>query len=433
MNFGESALVVAATNPLDGPGFGDVGIVDQVLVVDDSRSQRRILSAYLTRWGCSVLEAASGQEALEICASESVDLIISDWMMPGMSGLEFCQKFREMERESYGYFILLTSKSEKKEVAHGLDVGADDFLTKPVSANEFRARIRAGERILQMERELSEKNRLVTETLSEISTLYDALDRDLIEARNLQQSLIRERFRDFGSAQISLMLRPCGHVGGDLVGFYEISPSQVGMYSIDVSGHGVASALMTARLASYFSGTTADQNIALCTGSDGQIAARSPAKVAERLNQILLEEMQTELYFTLGLGHIDLTTGLVTMAQCGHPHSTVQRRDGDIEFLGSGGLPIGLIADAQWQDHSVVLEPGDRLLLASDGITECPGPSGDLLEEVGLERLMRRNARLRGNAFFETLIWDLTKYSGEREFPDDISAVLLEFKEPHVN
>jgi len=128
-----------------------------VLVVDDSKAQRRILSVNLARWGYKVLEAASGAEALEICKSDGINLVVSSWMMPEMSGLEFCKAFRDLRDDRYGYFILLTSNSEKAEIAQGLDVGADDFLTKPISANEFRARIRAGERILTMERELTKK------------------------------------------------------------------------------------------------------------------------------------------------------------------------------------------------------------------------------------------------------------------------------------
>jgi len=404
--------------------------VETVLVVDDSRSQRRILSAYLTRWGYRVLEAGSGAEALKVCEDQEIDLILSDWMMPGMNGLEFCKAFRAMSGERYGYFILLTSKSEKGEVAHGLDVGADDFLTKPVAAMELRARIKAGERILNMERELTEKNRLVSETLAKISTLYDSLDQDLIEARSLQQSLVREKFRDFGAAQISLLLRPSGHVGGDLVGFFEISDTQFGMYSIDVSGHGVASALMTARLAAYLSGTSASQNLALMREDDGTIAARSPALAAEQINQLILDEMETELYFTMLLGSFDMASGVARFVQCGHPHAALQRADGSVEFCGGSGLPVGLIPGATWTDFEITLNPGDRLLLASDGITECPDKDENMLDEDGLEKLMRRNARLRGNTFFETLLWDLTKFSGDQDFPDDVSAVLLEYSGP---
>jgi phosphoserine phosphatase RsbU/P len=221
----------------------------KILVVDDSRAQRMILSRLVAASGHAVLEAASGEEALRMCASEEPDFIISDWMMPGMTGLEFCKAFRGMERQSYGYFILLTSKTDKTEVAQGLEMGADDFLTKPVNGAELRARIEAGERILRMEHELKEKNRLLSVTLLEIQGLYDSINRDLVEARKLQQSLIRERHRSFGSSEISLLLRPSGHVGGDLVGFFPISSSRIGIFAIDVAGHGIASAMMTARLA----------------------------------------------------------------------------------------------------------------------------------------------------------------------------------------
>lgn len=406
----------------------DAEAAESVLVVDDSRSQRRILTSYLTRWGYRVFEAGSGEEALALCDAHPIDLIVSDWMMPGMSGLEFCETFRSRQNTRYGYFILLTSKSEKVEIARGLDVGADDFLTKPIAATEFRARIRAGERILRMERELMDKNRIITRTLEEMSALYDVLDRDLLEARRLQQSLVPDRHHDFGAAEVSLLLRPSGRVGGDLVGFFPINDRSVGFYSIDVSGHGIAAALLTARLAGHFSGNSASQNLALKPVKGGGFAARSPASVAQHLNGLMLREMETDHYFTMLLGQLDLTSGRCLMAQCGHPHPTIQRQSGDIEAPGSGGLPIGLIADAEWQDFELQLHPGDRLLIPSDGITELPGQSGTMLEDAGLSEILRRNRSLKGQAFFETMIWELNDYAGDKDFPDDVSAVLLDFK-----
>ncbi|MEE9388204.1 MAG: SpoIIE family protein phosphatase [Paracoccaceae bacterium] len=415
---------------IDRKTIVDKSAVKNVLVVDDSRAQRRILSVYLSRWGFVVFEAESGLEGLEICKTEKIDLVVSDWMMPGMNGLEFCKAFRALDTEQYGYFILLTSKSEKGEVAHGLDVGADDFLTKPVASLELQARIKAGERILMMERELTEKNRLVSDTLEEISGLYESLDRDLIEARGLQQSLVRENFRDFGAARVSLLLKPSGHVGGDLVGFFDINDSELGVFSIDVSGHGVASALMTARLSGFLSGASVDQNLALTRDEFGAIHPRSPAEAAAQINRMVMDEMETELYFTMLLGHFDMATGIGRFVQCGHPHAALQRGGKAVEFCGDGGLPVGLIPDASWTDFEIQMHAGDRLLLASDGITECPDKNDNLLDDDGLAKLMRRNADLHGNAFIETLIWDLAKYADDQPFPDDISAVLLEYDGP---
>ncbi|MEH7828701.1 PP2C family protein-serine/threonine phosphatase [Gemmobacter denitrificans] len=400
----------------------------RVLVVDDSRAQRRILCLSLQRWGYHVTEAASGEEALEKCQAEQFDVVISDWVMPGMTGLDFCKAFRAMPHESYVYFILVTSKSEKGEVADGLDGGADDFLTKPVSADELHARLRAGERILGMQRELVEKNRLIGSTLGELQKLYDSLDRDLIEARKLQQTLVRERYRDFGRGSASILLKPSGHVGGDLVGFFEINARRIAIFSVDVSGHGVASAMMTARLAGLLSGGSPEQNIAMTVGAYGQRDAWPPEMVAVRLNRMMLDDMQVDQYFTMAYAEIDLETGRVQLVQAGHPHPLVMRRDGSIEMIGEGGMPIGLLPDIRFDRIETRLFPGDRLFLVSDGVTECPTPDHQELGVDGLIAILKENDHLDSQALLESLVWNLNAHAGGGDFPDDVSGVLFDYR-----
>ncbi|MFD1160252.1 PP2C family protein-serine/threonine phosphatase [Roseovarius aestuarii] len=413
-------------------GADTTGVIQRVLVVDDSRLQRRILSASLKRWGFEVYEAESGIEALDICRDFPPDLVMSDWMMPGMTGPEFCREFRQMTRENYGYFILLTSKTEKDDIAHGLDAGADDFLTKPVNSAELRARISAGERILRMERELNEKNRLIKSTLDELQTLYDSLDSDLIEAKKLQQSLVSDRYRDFGAAEVSLLLKSCGHVGGDLVGMFDVSPTRIGLYGIDVSGHGISSALMTARLAGYLSAASPDQNVALYKTVSGDYAQRPPAETIAALNRLILSEMETELYFTMVLADVDLDTGKIVMVQAGHPHPAIQRADGSVEFLGDGGLPVGLIEGAEYQQFEVSMAAGDRLMIHSDGVIERADLKGNLLGDEGLTRIMKDLRQTRGMACLESIVWKLSEFADDQDFDDDVSAVLLEFKKASI-
>ncbi|WP_299859916.1 SpoIIE family protein phosphatase [uncultured Roseobacter sp.] len=406
------------SDPSDGPRL--------VLVVDDSRLQRKILSSSLKRWGYRVVEADSGEAALAACKIRAPDLVLSDWMMPGMSGIEFCKAFREMSGEHYGYFILLTSKSEKNDVAEGLDAGADDFLTKPVDGHELRARMTAGTRILEMQRELTLKNRVITDTLDELQRLYDSLDSDLIEAKQLQQSLVRERFKTFEGGDLSLLLRSSGHVGGDLVGFYPAADGHLGLYSIDVSGHGISSALMTARLAGYLSASALDQNIALEKTEDGY-RSRPPDEAIETLNELVLDEMETEHYFTLMLADVDLKTGKVVLGQAGHPHPVIQRVDGTMEQDGTGGFPVGLMSGVTFSKFEMQLHPGDRLMIFSDGITECPDGCGALIGEEGLEEILDGLREVKGPDLFDSLVASLTEISGLSEFPDDVSGVLFEF------
>lgn len=403
--------------------------VQRILVVDDSRLQRKIVTSMLDRWGYQVMQAESGEEALDIAQRFAPDLVLSDWMMPGMDGLEFCRQFRSLSSDAYGYFILLTSKSDKGEVAQGLDAGADDFLTKPVNAHELRARINAGARVVSMERELSEKNRLISNTLAQLQTVYDAIDQDLKQARLIQESLVPERTRRFGTSQVSLLLKPCGHVGGDLVGMFSPAHDRLGAYSIDVSGHGITSALVTARVAGYLSSRYPDQNLGLERRFDTFHALRPPEVVATMLNERLSSDVGIEEYLTMLYMTADLSSGEVRLVQAGHPPPLLLRADGQAAFVGNGGLPVGLVEAAQYERQTLFLRPGDRLLLYTDGFSEAVMSDGQMLGDEGLLRLVRETARgAQGPEFLDDLFWRLTQgMAPGGGLEDDVSATLLEF------
>jgi sigma-B regulation protein RsbU (phosphoserine phosphatase) len=281
--------------------------------------------------------------------------------------------------------------------------------------------------MLAMQAELLAKNRMVAQTLSELQKLYDSLDRDLIEARKLQQTLIRDRVRDYGWARASLILRNSGRVGGDLVGSFRVDDSRVVVYSIDVSGHGVASAMMTARLAGFLTGSSPDQNLAFQKGPAGGHILLPPDAVADRFNRLMLEEIQAEQYFTMAFAVVDRVAGRLSLVQAGHPHPMLIRASGQVERLGRGGLPIGLIPDAPYEGLETAFQPGDRLVLVSDGFTECPLPDGRDFGEDGLIASLIRSAHLSGPDLLESLVWDLVRQAGSDSFPDDVSGVVLDF------
>ncbi len=288
-------------------------------------------------------------------------------------------------------------------------------------------RIHAGERLLATERALRARNDELRTTLKELQQVHDALDRDLQQARKLQHSLIRDRQRDLGSCQLSFLLQSSGHVGGDLVGAFQISENRLGIFAIDVAGHGVAAAMLCARIGALFSEGAEGHNIALERDPvTGACCPVPPDQVAMRMNELMLRELDSDTYLTLCYGELDLVTGLGRLVQAGHPHPAIQRRDGSVEFIGEGGLPIGLIPQATYQTADLHLQPGDRLILYSDGITECAGPDGEEFGATRLAEALARHADLRGLQCLESLKWDLALWAGREDFGDDVSALAVE-------
>ena len=409
----------------------DVAMLDRdsrrmvALVVDDSASQRAMLKLLMKRYGFDVYQARDGREALDICQNIEIDIVISDWMMPSMTGPELCRALRREQRDRYIYVILLTSKRDKLDVATGLDAGADDFLSKPMDKGELLARLRAGQRILDMQEALSDKTRRITEAFDRLNTLYAGIERDLKAAGRLQRSLIPQAQSVCEGADIGVYYRPAGHVGGDLVGFFRLGPGRIGVYSIDVSGHGVSSALLTARLHNLFDDRNVDENIAVARRPDGAFVPREPAAVATELNARLQDEADTDQYFTMVYADCDLTGGLVRFCQAGHPSPLILRRNGQVELVGSGGPPIGMLSEFNYETGMVQLQPGEKLLLYSDGLIEAEGVDGTMIEEEGLAGIWQRHQDVSERAALEGIVADIVATMGTQDFTDDLSAILI--------
>jgi len=130
----------------------------RVLIADDDPISRRMLEAALRRMGHGVVVTSDGQQAWESLQNSAVRLVIADWMMPKLDGLELVRKIRLLEKHNYIYTVLLTSRSEKQDIIQGLAAGADDYVTKPFDLDELLVRVRAGERIVRLEEELAARN-----------------------------------------------------------------------------------------------------------------------------------------------------------------------------------------------------------------------------------------------------------------------------------
>ena len=194
----------------------------RVLIADDDAVSRRLLQSTLVRWNYEVIACVDGTEAWEALQREGApQLAILDWMMPGMDGVQLCRELRKRINQPYTYILLLTAKTEKGDIVAGMEAGADDYITKPFDAQELKVRVRAGQRILDLQNELihTQEALLVQATHDPLTGIYN---RGAI-LKILERELDRTR-RQAGSVGVMLIdldhfkhiNDTLGHQAGDL-------------------------------------------------------------------------------------------------------------------------------------------------------------------------------------------------------------------------
>lgn len=152
----------------------------KILLVDDSALYTMLVKKSLSSEPCTLLYAKNGGEAIELFTKHKPAMVITDWVMPHVNGLELCRRIRAGVPEVYSYVILLTGNDEKENVVAGLESGADDYLSKPFHSGELVARVRVGRRVVELQREIQSKNRQL-ETMALTDSLTDLPNRRAIE------------------------------------------------------------------------------------------------------------------------------------------------------------------------------------------------------------------------------------------------------------
>ena len=211
----------------------------RILLAEDERMTRRSLERELTKWGHEVVAVEDGLAAWEVYEGGRFDLVLTDWEMPRLDGRELIRRIRaEPSASGYAYLIMLTARSGTGDVVSGIEAGADDFVAKPFDRDELRVRLKAGQRIIELERSLEDRNRSLRDA-------NERIHKDLRAAARVQQDLLPRHLPETERFCFSWKYRPCDELGGDLLNVVRINDRQIAMYLADVSGHGVAASLVS--------------------------------------------------------------------------------------------------------------------------------------------------------------------------------------------
>jgi sigma-B regulation protein RsbU (phosphoserine phosphatase) len=395
----------------------------RILIVDDDEAIRFLLAAQLRSLGHEIDVAANGSEAWTRLNQRQADLLVCDWNMPVMNGLELCRKIRESDWPSYIYIVLCTAMNQKADFLMGMETGADDFVLKPVDFSNLRVKVRAAERILNLQRELTEQNNNLKELYRKLRLAYDTIETDLMAAAALQMELLPKKMPPTQDVRLDWLFIPSLFLAGDMLNYFFIDKRLLVFYHLDVAGHGIPAAMLSVML-NYTLSPVAGSPIAGME-QDGKLGSLlAPAEVVSELNRRF--QSSNDSYFTMIYGVFDTTSRILTFCQAGHPGPLVLSADGNLTKLGSGGFPVGLMPEMEYEQQTLKLNQGDKLVLYSDGIPECLNQAGQRYTEEQFFDVLKNSAQGSLEELISSVRKDISRWRIDAELSDDVSLLVME-------
>ena len=386
----------------------------RVLVVDDNEMNRDILARRLARLGMNVDTAEDGNTGLDMILSGEYNLVMLDIMMPDIDGIEVLKRTREFFSKTELPVIMATAKDEGADLAEALSLGANDYVTKPLDFKVVRARV---ENVLGY-----------TQAAAELTAANERMTRDLEAAARVQQSLLPDEHVDIEGAEFLWHYRPCDELAGDGLNVFKCDDDHVAMYVMDVSGHGVAAALLSVSVTHHLSQLIGSSDESAQCELTGESVV-SPAWVASSLNTLFPMQSVGRHYFTFVYGVLNVKTRKFCFVSAGSPGPLVVHADGTSDVHDVPAVPLGMFPDSEYVDTVIDLQKGDRLYLHSDGLYEERHP--ETREEFGRARMQEALCAAAGSPFvvsLDNLLQSVIDWHGSEALSDDVAVMAVSVK-----
>lgn len=369
-----------------------------VLVVDDAPANIRLVNAILHDT-YKVRVATNGAKALELAnGPPPPDLILLDVLMPGMDGYEVCTHLKAGTTTRDIPVIFLTGQTETEDETRGFEVGAVDYIHKPFSPAVVAARVQTHLALRQTREQLEQQ--------------LSAIRNELETARQIQLSILPGEVPRLAGLDIAARYVPMSSVAGDFYDFLPVDENRIGILVADVSGHGMPAALIASMLKIAFAAQVA--------------SALDPAAVLSGLNQALCGKFQSH-FVTAAYALIDTERRTLRYAGAGHPPLLVRERSSaKVRDVLENGLFLGYFPEATYSTVEIPFQPGDWVLLYTDGISEMMNPNEEQFGEKRLKLFLEEHHNDLAGEFVDNLLDRLSLWSGRPsgQDPDDDVTVL---------
>ena len=364
-----------------------------ILIVDDNPANVEILQMRLMANSYDVITATDGEMGLTMAREKLPDLILLDIMMPKMDGFEVCRQLKGDLTLPFMPIILVTAKTESKDVVAGLEAGGDEYLTKPVDHAALVARVKSMLRIKSLHDKVIEQS--------------TQLKKQLKTATRIQTLFWPEIPELEAGGHIWAVSIPASYVGGDLYDVINLSDGSILAYVADVSDKGVPAALIMAALSSKIR-------------SESRIHS-DISRLLSSINNSMFNLISEEGFFaTIVLVRYWPINGKMQLALGGHLQPLWIVKDGLGNMPQLNGISLGITANANYEKKEITLSPGESILLYSDGLIEAENEEHELF---GNERLIRYAKAKKDRHIGEGLFDEITKWRGNAIVNDDLTML----------
>ena len=383
---------------------------EKILVVDDERLNINVL-VDLLKPEYKMMAAKNGEQALKAArVANPPDLILLDIMMPEMDGYEVCRRLKADAATRDIPVIFITAMGETSDETKGLEVGAVDYLTKPISPPIVQARVKTH---LALRRNMAE----LQKAYGVIEAQKERMQDELNVGRNIQMSMVPQTFPPFPDRDefsIHAALHPAREVGGDFYDFFFIDENRLCLCVGDVSGKGVPAALFMAVTRTLIKARASDDT--------------STASILTRVNDEISRDNKAYMFVTLFVGILDTVTGEMVYTNAGHSPTYIRKADGNLERLDTlHGPVVGAKEGLAYKEDRVRVGKDDIILMYTDGVTEARNREKEFFEEQRLKDLLCAHEFDSAEAVVKATVSAVKQFEDGADQFDDITVLVLQF------